>query len=109
MDTLFIAEHFITPFKFLYNGQVVVGMNFRNEFFGQVVVASVQKREWFFQQFDRFNPHSSDMVITASNHRYIAWVSLRSSLAPYLLVQAELSEFEVPDVDSAGALALQVA
>ncbi|MEO0488370.1 MAG: hypothetical protein AAF215_16120 [Cyanobacteria bacterium P01_A01_bin.123] len=103
MDTLVITEAFITPFKFWHDGQITTGMCFRNELFGQVIVASAQERDGFFQQLDRLNPNASDVVITASKERYIAWVNLKTPLAVHLLAQSE-----PPVTERSQALALQV-
>ncbi|MGF1568868.1 MAG: hypothetical protein ACFCVD_12485 [Nodosilinea sp.] len=95
MDTLFISEDFITPFKFWNRNQIVTGMQFRNELFYQVLTAPIKDRDRFFQDVDRLNPDASDMVITASKYHYTAWVNLRSPMAQRLF-SAE-SPWPVPE------------
>ncbi|MEO0825722.1 MAG: hypothetical protein AAFX95_19665 [Cyanobacteria bacterium J06639_16] len=104
MDTLVITEAFIKPFRFWHDGQITIGMRFRDELFAQVLVSPAQERAGFFEQFDRFNSSASDMVITASKHRYVAWVNLKTPLAIHLLSQPEL-----PESDFSETLALQAA
>lgn len=84
MDILFISDELIVPFKFWCHGQIMAGMHFRNELFGQVLLAPRQDRQRFFQLIEQFNTYASDIVITASRQRYIAWLNLRSVLSARL-------------------------
>lgn len=92
MDTLVITEAFIKPFKFWYNGQTTTGMRFRNELFGEVLIAPVDDRDRFFQQLDRLTLNDAGIVVTASKYRYIAWVNLTAPKAPYLMGQSALPD-----------------
>lgn len=92
MDTLFIADSLVPSFKFWHNGHIETGMHFRNELYGQVLVARHQDRQQFFQKMDAFSRHGAAMVITASSHQYKGWVNLRAPLAIALLNASNASD-----------------
>lgn len=87
MSILFIADDLITPFKFWHNGHMATGMHFRNELWGQLLVAPYQERQRFFHTIEALKAQSVDVMITASKHSYKGWVNLRSPLANSLLSQ----------------------
>lgn len=108
MNTFFISEDLIVPFKFWYSGHIVEGMRFRNELFGQVLRVPILNRRLFFQQLAWLNVPSSEVMITASEMQYAAWVNLKSPLANDLLPYPNLPGQQGSPCDAPIAPPLQV-
>jgi hypothetical protein len=78
MEPLLINETFISRFKFWLDGQVQDGMHHREELFRCFRTETQQGRQRIYDLGWALSHEGVHTVITASQHHYTLWVSLRS-------------------------------
>lgn len=79
METLLINEQFVSQFKYWRDGQIRVGMRFRNNLFESVCQFKPNQRPQAFELAWQLDQSGKEVVVTASPTQYTVWVNLKAA------------------------------